>query len=434
MVSPHAALIAGGRPPRLERASRIQRPGRPQVIPFRLLHEASNALNAAGHDIPAIADTVCRLVVAFVRGGAILSLSDDRGVTLTPIAVHHSDTVTETNLRNQCLGRTIPSPRHGVFGSGTPVPAPGAAWPAGLPLGDVADRVDLDLRIGGRAIGTLTAFRDAGQPLYGAEVPLLLQELADRAAPHIESARLHHRLLETEERLTTLVDQVLMAQEIDRRRVAYDIHDGLAQIATSVYQHLEAFADNHAWEPSERIELERTQLLARRAIREARRVIAQLRPTVLDEFGLAAALTEEIDGLRALGLDITFENSAPDPNISRAAAVALFRIAQEALTNARKYAGPAPIRVWLGMDGANLRLEVEDEGRGFDPSQEEIRHGPGERVGLAGIRERMALLGGTCSVWSKPGVGTRIAVELPLATYEGASPNVDSIQQAPAYV
>lgn len=427
MVSPPVTLTAGNRPPRLERSGRGPYPHRPRTIPFRLLHEATSALNASGLDVSAIADTACRLVVDHFQGGAIIGVSDERGDLLTPVAARHHVADTMERLRDQIIGNRFSFVRDQTTAEGgSSLPVSRSAISIDLPLDDLSDRIDLPLTVGGRSIGLLVAFRCADEPMYSLEVFVLLRELADRAAPLIENALLHQRLLEKEQRLTTLVDQVLMAQEVDRRRVAYDIHDGLAQIATSVYQHLEAFAGHHAWEPGEQIELERTQLLARRAIREARRVIAQLRPTVLDDFGLSAALAEEIDGLRALGLDITFEDSTDDLRLSRAAAVAIFRIAQEALTNARKYAGPTPIRVSLIEHDERLRLEVEDSGRGFDSSIEATRTGPGERVGLAGIRERMTLLGGTCSIWSQPGVGTRIAVELPLAADKGESQHVDT--------
>lgn len=197
--------------------------------------------------------------------------------------------------------------------------------------------------------------------------------------------------------------------ETERRRVAYDIHDGLAQIATSAYQHLEAFADRHrAVCPEEHAELEEMRDLTRRTVREARRVIAELRPTVLDDFGLVVAVREEVEELRKSGWLVLFDDELAGQRLPRHVEVALFRVAQEALANARKHAGMTPIWVTLERRGTTVRLEVRDSGQGFDAGAPARQCMAGERVGLVGMRERMALLGGACVIASQPGEGTRV--------------------------
>ena len=223
------------------------------------------------------------------------------------------------------------------------------------------------------------------------------------------------QIAERERRLQDLVRRLQVAQEDERRRVAYEIHDGLAQVAASAHQHLQTFADYHTPDSrSERESLERTVDLVQRTVREARRLIAGLRPTVLDDFGLAQALRLEVEALRAEGWAVTYEEDIGDQRLPSQIETALFRVAQEALTNIRKHAGRAPVSVSLEHQGDSVRLEVRDKGRGFGPPNPRERPRPGERVGLLSMQERVALLHGRCLVESHSGEGTRVLAEVPL--------------------
>ena len=233
-----------------------------------------------------------------------------------------------------------------------------------------------------------------------------LQLLAAQLAAAIESALLH-------EQLRDLVGRLLVAQEDERRRVAYEVHDGLAQVATSAHQHLQAFARQHRPRSSEaRDALDRALDLAQRTVRETRQVIGDLRPTALDDFGLAAALRLELERWEAQGWDITYDESLGGERVSQNIETALFRVAQEALTNVRKHADSQRVDVSLRRQGANIELEVRDFGKGFQV-KELGRGGPGERVGLTGMQERVALLGGRWRIESHPGDGTRVVAEVP---------------------
>jgi signal transduction histidine kinase len=223
-----------------------------------------------------------------------------------------------------------------------------------------------------------------------------------------------------EGRLQDLVRRLQVAQEEERRRVAYEIHDGLAQVAASAHQHLQTFADYHAPESKGgREALGRTVELVQRTVREARRLIAGLRPTVLDDFGLATAIRLEVEALRAEGWQVTYDEDLGDQRLAPQIETALFRVAQEALTNVRKHAGRARVAVSLGQHGELVRLEVRDWGRGFGAIGPQDRPRPGERVGLLSMHERVALLGGHCTVNSQPGAGTQVIAEVPLARFAG---------------
>src|SRR5262249_23596560 len=197
------------------------------------------------------------------------------------------------------------------------------------------------------------------------------------------------------------------------------IHDGLAQVAVAAHQHLQGFAHRlQPRRPQARVELGRALELSQRAVREARRVIAGLRPTALDDFGLAVALRIEGEAVRAEGWDVTYEEALAGRRLPAAVETALFRVAQEAITNVRKHAQTRRVRIALEPQGSGVRLDVRDWGRGFRRSEGPGPGTPGERVGLEGMRERITLLGGCFRVHSWPGRGSHIIAEVPLAVDE----------------
>jgi signal transduction histidine kinase len=234
---------------------------------------------------------------------------------------------------------------------------------------------------------------------------VIWRDVTERKRLEDERARLYRELAE----------RLLAAQEDERRRVAYEVHDDLAAVAASAHQHLQAFARYHRpRSPRARAEFDRALELVQRTVREARRVVANLRPTTLDDFGLAAALRLQVEELRAEGWHVTYQEALGAERLPPLVETALFRVAQEALTNARKHAQTTEVRVQLERAGAEVRLVVEDAGRGFVPEAIMPGTADGERVGLPSIRERVAMLGGHCVVESHPGAGTHVSVAVPL--------------------
>lgn len=224
------------------------------------------------------------------------------------------------------------------------------------------------------------------------------------------------QLAERESRLRELLGKLVVAQEEERRRVAYEVHDGLAQMIVAVQQHLQAFAKQY---PPDSVRgkqsLEWNLDLIQQTVEEARRVIGGLRPTALDDFGLATALRLQVETLRSEGWDITYTEALGEERLSATLETALYRIAQEALTNVRKHADTTRVRLSLGRLGHEIRLRVRDRGRGFTRTEMVSGGGPGERVGISGMEERIALLGGKFRVLSRPGAGTLLVARVPLA-------------------
>jgi signal transduction histidine kinase len=264
-----------------------------------------------------------------------------------------------------------------------------------------------------RVVGLLETY--GSEALAEKENVETLTSLASQGASALENARLYEELSERERQLRDLVGRILVAEEEERRRVAYEVHDGLTQMVVATHQRLQMFAEDHPPGSAEgREDLEALIELVRGTVAEARRVIADLRPTTLDDLGLATAVRLQVEEMRAGGYEASFEEALGDERLPATLETTLFRVAQEALTNVRKHAKTDRVRVTLGhrADGV-VRLEVRDWGSGFVPSEVAVGDGPGGRVGLSSMRERVALLGGHLEIWSEPGRGTSVVAEVP---------------------
>ncbi len=260
-------------------------------------------------------------------------------------------------------------------------------------------------------IGLLEVY---GQELVDHVEDETLSTLADQAAAAIERSRLYRDLAEREERLQDLAARLLVAQDEARRHLAYDIHDGVAQLAAAAHKHLEAFACHYrARSQCRRHDLAAALELTGQAVREARQLIAGLRPTLLDEFGLSTTIALELDSLRADGWQIDYTDSLGAERLPPTIETAVFRIVLEALANVRKHADSRRVTITLKRRGAKVYLRVRDWGRGFNPTAV-VAGGPGEHVGLVAIRDRIELLRGRCRIRSRPGAGIRVLVEVPL--------------------
>jgi len=213
-----------------------------------------------------------------------------------------------------------------------------------------------------------------------------------------------------------LVHQLMGAQEDERRRLAYEIHDGVAQMASGVQQLVEAYAHDFPGASDEaRNRMEVAIGLARRTVSEIRLVLTGLRPTVLDDFGLARGLRAYADGLAGEGLAVTVSESIGGQRLDSDVEIALFRLAQEALTNVRKHARVREAALRLRREEDRIVVEVEDSGSGFDLAALTDCDRPGERLGLLGMQERIAQVGGSVEIRSRCGEGTLVRAVVPIS-------------------
>ena len=251
------------------------------------------------------------------------------------------------------------------------------------------------------------------ESLNDATAGSLVTALANQGAIALEKADLIQQLKDHQAQLEALVERLIHAQEEERRVVAYDIHDGLIQMLVGVRLQLTNFAaSGGAAAPGGESGLKRGLDQLGTAISEARLVIEGLRPLGLDELGLVDSLRQYAEELAEdAGWQLAFDASPPDMRAPLVVETTAYRIAQEALTNARKYAGTNRVRVSLACGEDFLGIEVRDWGQGFDPGTV-VAHS--QSVGLAGIRERARLLRGRCTIDSRPGEGTTVKAVLPL--------------------
>lgn len=260
-----------------------------------------------------------------------------------------------------------------------------------------------------------------------------LQLLASQLAAAIQSVQHHEdesslvaRLSEREQRLEELLDRLIGAQEEERRRIAYDLHDGLGQMMLGALQQLHTLADLYRpRSPRSRAALGRAIDMVQATVSETRRVIAGLRPTALDDFGLATAIRIQVAALQAEGWDLRYDENLADRRLTPALEATLFRICQEALSNVRKHAGTTSASVSIRRAPGSVQLSVQDEGCGFAAPPLAGPADPGTQVGLLGIQERVRLLGGQCRIESQPGTGTLVWVALPLGPDEPTEPDDD---------
>lgn len=267
----------------------------------------------------------------------------------------------------------------------------------------------------GQVIGTLEVIGVGGR-LHGS-VRNSLESLAHQAGSALLNAQLFGDLQKREKRLEELVRRVLVAQEEERRRIAYEVHDGFAQFATATHQRLQALYWGHQSHSTDvRDELQRIMDIAQESVRDARRIIAGLRPVILDELGLAEAIRAEVDGLTDRGWNARLILGLAPERLPELVETTLFRVAQEALNNVRKHAPASDVLVSLKIADRGIKLEVRDTGPGFNPRSARPFSKAGERVGLAGMRERLRLLDGRLTVRSAPGRGTMVVADVPATT------------------
>jgi PAS domain S-box-containing protein len=233
------------------------------------------------------------------------------------------------------------------------------------------------------------------------EIVLLHDDVTDRKAVEQQ--------LQAEERL---LRRLLDLHEKERKLMAYEIHDGVVQDLIAGQMLLDTYIQtrNDARDES----LGKSAELLRKAINEARRLISDLRPLVIDEKGIVQAIQyliaeEEQRG----GPHIQFFHRVQFDRLSPLLEGTVYRIVQEGLTNARRHSGTEEVEIWLQQQDCRLKLIVRDYGCGFD-----IDAVPEDRFGLEGIRQRAKIFGGTSSIESELAEGTTIRVELPLAAPE----------------
>jgi signal transduction histidine kinase len=279
---------------------------------------------------------------------------------------------------------------------------------------------------------TLAAERMAGGDL-ASPIDVSAQDEVGRLAESLEAMRqrlrvateaaertnreLELRVAERTSRLGQLLGQTISAQEEERRRLARELHDETAQTLAALSISLDRARDALAGAPPKTLErVNEARAIAARLLAETRRLIMGLRPAVLDDMGLVPAIRWYAETtLGEAGVEVAIEADASAPRLPGHMETALFRIAQEAMTNVAKHARARHATIALRVMDAVAVVSVSDDGRGFEVVDALGRDGAGgASVGLVGMQERVRLLNGRLEITSSPGQGTTILVTAPV--------------------
>lgn len=243
-------------------------------------------------------------------------------------------------------------------------------------------------------------------PVEGPREVALLGEAFNEMVSGRSAAEM--RLVQSERDLKALSDRLLTVQEEERTRIARELHDDLGQSLTALKMDVQGLLDG-SFAGSEAVRQRIAHTLDSTA-KAVQRISAELRPSILDDLGLIAAIESEAR-LFEERTAVECEVSTPPDGLSleSAASSAVYRIVQEALTNVARHSDATRVEIRLRQRGEEILLELRDDGRGISPAE---IHDP-RSLGLIGIRERAALLGGSVQIEGVPGRGTIVSVRLP---------------------
>jgi two-component system, NarL family, sensor histidine kinase DevS len=253
----------------------------------------------------------------------------------------------------------------------------------------------------GRAIGVVVAHDKSGaNPSFTDDDLRLTESLADRAAVAVDLSERVGR---------DALARVVQAQELERERLARELHDETGQALTSILLGLKPLEQSASSEEN-RAAVAALRELVVSTLQDVRRLAVELRPSALDDFGLATAVERLAGTFREhTGLRVDFEAQLGEDRLPNEVETTLYRIVQEALANVVKHADASRVSILLTRKNRSIAAVVEDDGRGFDQDS------TGDDVlGLVGMRERVGLVGGRLRIETAEGAGTTIAAEVPI--------------------
>jgi len=272
------------------------------------------------------------------------------------------------------------------------------------------------LLLDGRVVGGITLVRTGRESRFSSADASLAAILGQWASLKVANIGLLNDLATRRSHEQKLLTEICRSQEDERRRVAAELHDGVAQwMVSAAYdistcQWLLGCGNSANLEES----LERVKGTLQTCIKELRRAISNLRPLPIAELGLIGALNQSVHAMKGEGMEVAVNVWGDLPDLSLAEENTIYWIVQEALNNVRKHAQAKTVTLELQSDGGMFSIRIVDDGAGFDVESAGRSPGSLYRMGLVGMRERADLLGGTLHVSSRPGVGTEVVLSFQL--------------------
>jgi len=296
---------------------------------------------------------------------------------------------------------------------------PRAACPDLISREGLRGFASIPLKTKDRVIGVMNIASHVAKR-FAADDVSLLSSIGDYLGTAIEQARLYDRLTRASDRYQTLLRHALTAQEQERKRIARELHDETSQAITSLTLSLQAImgmAEMKGIRDKEFLEtLKTTHSYAVHAGNEIVKLMKELRPTLLDELGMPAAIHRYAkDTLQAKGVNVTAEFTGADRRFPPEVEVTLFRVAQGAIGNILEHSEAKNASIKLECNTSECVLRIEDDGMGFDVSKLTRVDPSGRGAGVFTMKERVSLVGGKCHIESRPDRGTRVVVKVPVA-------------------
>jgi len=279
--------------------------------------------------------------------------------------------------------------------------------------------VSVPLKAKNRVIGVMN-FASHTSKRFGTDDISLLCSIGEYLGTAIEQARLYNRLARASERYHALLQHALTAQEQERKRIARELHDETSQALTSLTLNLQALAglaEIKGFGDAEFLnQLKTLHSYAVHAGNEIVKLMKELRPTLLDELGMPAAIQRYAkDTLQPRGINLSCEFIGTEQRLPSEIEITLFRVAQGAIGNILEHSEARNASIKLECNSTECVMEISDDGKGFDVSKLTRVDPSGRGAGVFTMKERVSLVGGSCYIDSSPGKGTRVHVKVPVS-------------------
>jgi two-component system sensor histidine kinase DegS len=271
-----------------------------------------------------------------------------------------------------------------------------------------------------RLLGFITLFSSQSEFQEEKEEMEFLFTLAGQAGIAIENAYLYENTRQKQTLVERLLSKLIQAQEEERKRIAAEIHDTIAQSLVSIHTRVQTCISLLKKAPDKLpSHLEELKNMVADNVKEVRQIIFNLRPSSLDDLGLIPSLENYIKRFeREQGIQVEFMVNNRERLIPAPVETAVFRITQEALTNVKKHSGGSKVLIKLGIEPKALSLRVADDGKGFQWEEVTEKFLRGDTHGLQGMKERISLLGGTFKVITAKGKGCVVSANIPFSRME----------------